>query len=242
MSAAQTLDQIRTRLLPMLQLHSQTWAQVRQQLAEEQIRIVSYEERPERHVEMRARFFDEIFPVLTPLAVDPGHPFPYISDLSLSLAVTVRDPVTDERLFARIKVPPVLPRLMEVGENTYVLLEQVIAANLDALFPGMEILEHHLFRVTRNADLALEEEEAPDLLEAIEEELRKRRFGNVVRLEIERSMPHATRVLLMRGLNVERPTSTRSPGCSISTRSISLLISMWRRFITRPSSPSFRCG
>ena len=154
---------------------------------------------------MRARFFDEIFPVLTPLAVDPGHPFPYISDLSLSLAVTVRDPVTDERLFARIKVPPVLPRLMEVGEQTYVLLEQVIAANLDALFPGMEVLEHHLFRVTRNADLALEEEEAPDLLEAIEEELRKRRFGNVVRLEIERSMPHTTRTLLMRGLNVEAP-------------------------------------
>ncbi len=205
MSAAQTLDAIRTRLLPMVATHSQTWAAARDALADEQIRIVRYEERPERHVEMRARFFDEVFPVLTPLAVDPGHPFPYISDLSLSLAVTVRDPVTDERLFARIKVPPVLPRLMEVGENTYVLLEQVIAANLDALFPGMEVLEHHLFRVTRNADLALEEEEAPDLLEAIEEELRKRRFGNVVRLEIERSMPHATRMLLMGGLNVEAP-------------------------------------
>ena len=205
MSAAQTLDAIRTRLLPMVATHSQTWTEAREALAEEHIRIVRYEERPERHVEMRSRFFDEIFPVLTPLAVDPGHPFPYISDLSLSLAVTVRDPVTDERLFARIKVPPVLPRLMEVGERTYVLLEQVIAANLDALFPGMEVLEHHLFRVTRNADLALEEEEAPDLLEAIEEELRKRRFGNVVRLEIERSMPHATRVLLMRGLNVEAP-------------------------------------
>ncbi|HEY5488978.1 MAG TPA: polyphosphate kinase 1, partial [Candidatus Limnocylindrales bacterium] len=203
MSAAQTLDSIRTRLLPMVVRHSETWASVRQDLAEEQIRIVRYEERPERHVEMRARFFDEIFPVLTPLAVDPGHPFPYISDLSLSLAVTVRDPITGERLFARIKVPPVLPRLMEVGERTYVLLEQVIAANLDALFPGMEVLEHHLFRVTRNADLALEEEEAPDLLEAIEEELLKRRFGNVVRLEIERSMPHATRALLMRGLGVE---------------------------------------
>src|SRR4051794_7551970 len=205
MSAAQTLDAIRTRLLPMVARHSEAWAKVRDELAQEQIRIVRYEERPERHVEMRARFFDEVFPVLTPLAVDPGHPFPYISDLSLSLAVTVRDPVTDERLFARIKVPPVLPRLMEVGDKTYVLLEQVIAANLDALFPGMEILEHHLFRVTRNADLALEEEEAPDLLEAIEEELRKRRFGNVVRLEIERSMPHATRALLMRGLNVEPP-------------------------------------
>jgi polyphosphate kinase len=203
MSAAQTLDAIRTRLLPMVAQHSEAWAKVRHELAEEHVRIVRYEERPERHVEMRARFFDEVFPVLTPLAVDPGHPFPYISDLSLSLAVTVRDPVTDERLFARIKVPPVLPRLMEVGEHTYVLLEQVIAANLDALFPGMEILEHHLFRVTRNADIALEEEEAPDLLEAIEEELRKRRFGNVVRLEIERSMPHATRSLLMHGLNVE---------------------------------------
>src|SRR3954452_15329491 len=203
MSAAQTLDAIRTRLLPMLAIHSETWTKVRAELAEEQIRIVRYEERPERDREMRSRFFDEIFPVLTPLAVDPGHPFPYISDLSLSLAVTVRDPVPDERLFARIKVPPVLPRLKEAGDKTYVILEQVIAANLDALFPGMEVVEHHLFRVTRNADLALEEEEAPDLLEAIEEELRKRRFGNVVRLEIERSMPHTTRARLMRGLNVE---------------------------------------
>jgi len=203
MSAAQTLDAIRTRLLPMVARHSQTWSRVRDELTQDEIRIVRYEERPERHVEMRERFFDEIFPVLTPLAVDPGHPFPYISDLSLSLAVTVRDPVTGERLFARIKVPPILPRLMEVGDKTYVLIEQVIAANLDTLFPGMEILEHHLFRVTRNADIAIEEEEAPDLLEAIEEELRKRRFGKVVRLEIERSMPHATRALLMRGLAVE---------------------------------------
>ena len=202
MSASETLDAIRTRLLPMVARHSETYAEARKELAEEQIRIVRYEERPERHVELRRRFFDEIFPVLTPLAVDPGHPFPYISDLSLSLAVTVRDPETNERLFARIKVPPVLPRLMEVGQRTYVLLEQVIAANLDALFPGMEIVEHHLFRVTRNADLSIEEEEAPDLLMAIEEELRKRRFGKVVRLEIERSMPHPTRALLMQGLGV----------------------------------------
>ena len=205
LSAAQMLDAIRTRLLPWSSVHSETWPQVREQLADEQIRIVRYEERPERQVELRQRFLDEIFPVLTPLAVDPGHPFPYISDLSLSLAVTVRDPVTDERLFARIKVPPVLPRLLEVGERTYVLLEQIIAANLDTLFPGMEILEHHLFRVTRNADLAIEEDEAADLLEAIEEELRKRRFGKVVRLEVERSMPHATRALLKRGLGLEAP-------------------------------------
>ena len=203
MSAAETLDAVRTRLLPMVQRHSETYARVRQELAEEGIRVVRYDERPERHMELRRRFFDEVFPVLTPLAVDPGHPFPYISDLSLSLAVSVRDPQTGERLFARIKVPPILPRLMEVGQRTYVLLEQVIAANLDALFPGMEIVEHHLFRVTRNADLSIEEEEAPDLLMAIEEELRKRRFGKVVRLEIERTMPHQTRALLMKGLQVQ---------------------------------------
>ncbi|HUP83353.1 MAG TPA: polyphosphate kinase 1 [Candidatus Limnocylindria bacterium] len=203
MSAADTLEAARTRLLPMVAKHSETYARIRAELADEGIRIVRYAEREERHLELRARFFDEIFPVLTPLAVDPGHPFPYISDLSLSLAVTVRDPQTNERLFARIKVPPILPRLMEVGQRTYVLIEQVIAANLDALFPGMEILEHHLFRVTRNADIAIEEEEAPDLLMAIEEELRKRRFGKVVRLEIERTMPHATRQLLMRGLGIE---------------------------------------
>jgi polyphosphate kinase len=203
MSASETLDAIRTRLLPLLATHSATYARIRAALAEEGIRIVRYDERPERHLELRSRFFDEIFPVLTPLAVDPGHPFPYISDLSLSLAVTVRDPVSGERLFARIKVPPILPRLMEVGQRTYVLLEQVIAANLAALFPGMEVLEHHLFRVTRNADLSIEEEEAPDLLMAIEEELRRRRFGKVVRLEVERSMPHPTRALLMRGLDIE---------------------------------------
>jgi polyphosphate kinase len=202
-TAQSTLEAIRSRLLPLVSAHSQAFGQLRDALAEEGIRIVGYEERPERHLELRSRFLDEIFPVLTPLAVDPGHPFPYISDLSLSLAVTVRDPLSGQKKFARIKVPPILPRLVEVAPRTYVVLDQVIAANLDALFPGMEIVEHHLFRVTRNADLELEEEEAPDLLLAIEEELRKRRFGKVVRLEIERSMPHATRQLLMRGLGIE---------------------------------------
>ena len=204
MSAAQTLDAIRLRVLPMLAQHSAAYAELRGELADEGVRIVRYSERPERHLELRRRFLDEIFPVLTPLAVDPGHPFPYISDLSLSLAVTVRDPLSGENLFARIKVPPVLPRLLEVAPQTYILLEQVIAANLDALFPGMEIVEHHLFRVTRNADLSIEEDEAPDLLMAIEEELRRRRFGKVVRLEIERSMPAQTRTLLARGLGVDQ--------------------------------------
>jgi len=202
LSAPATLARIRNSVLPMLEQHSRAAFGITTELTAAGIRILAYEERPERQVELRQRFLDEIFPVLTPLAVDPAHPFPYISDLSLSLAVTVRDPESGERRFARIKVPPVLPRLWQVGERTYVLLERIIAANLDVLFPGMEVVEHHMFRVTRNADLSIEEDEADDLLLAIEEELRKRRFGKVVRLEIERSMPHATRELLQRGLGL----------------------------------------
>jgi polyphosphate kinase len=202
LSAAQALAAVRDRVAQLSGQHSAAFAEIRSLLAEEGVRIVGYDERPERHLELRQRFIDEIFPVLTPLAVDPGHPFPYISDLSLSLAVTVRDPESGERRFARMKVPPVLPRLVEVAPRTFILLEQIIAANLDALFPGMQILEHHLFRVTRNADLAIEEDEADDLLLAIEEELRNRRFGAAVRLEVERSMPSATRALLRRGLDL----------------------------------------
>ena len=200
--AGETLAAIREAVLELTAQHSAAFATIREGLAADGVRIVGYHERPERHLELRRMFIDQIFPVLTPLAVDPGHPFPYISDLSLSLAVTVRDPESGERRFARIKVPPVLPRLVEVGVRTYLLLEQVIAANLDALFPGMEVVEHHLFRVTRNADLAIEEDEADDLLLAIEEELRRRRFGEAVRLEVERSMPAETRTLLQRGLDL----------------------------------------
>ncbi len=134
-------------------------------------------------------FNRQIFPVLTPLAVDPGHPFPYISNLSLNLVVEVQDPMTNERRIARVKVPPVLPRfvVMPDGER-FVPLEQVIAAHLDALFPGMTVGQHHAFRVTRNADLALEEDEADDLLVAIEMELRRRRFGRALRLEVAADM------------------------------------------------------
>jgi polyphosphate kinase len=182
--------------------HATAYEQLCVAMSEHGIRILSYAERPERHGELRERFIDEIFPVLTPLAVDPGHPFPYISDRSLSLAIMVRDPESGERRFARVKVPPVLPRLQEVGVRTYIPVEQIIAANLDLLFPGMEVLDYHLFRVTRNADLAIEEDEADDLLLAIEEELRKRRFGEAVRLEVEHDMPASTRALLQRGLGI----------------------------------------
>lgn len=149
--------------------------------------------------------FDErVFPVLTPLAVDPVHPFPYISNLSLNLAVVVRDPADQSTHFARVKVPPILPRfvVMPDGER-FVPLEQVIAAHLDRLFPGHEIVDHHLFRVTRNADIEVEEDEADDLMLSIESELTRRRFGRVVRLEIEPSIPTDILNLLMREMDIE---------------------------------------
>jgi polyphosphate kinase len=201
-TADEQLAVARARILEMVADHSSIYLDVRRALAEAGVELVDYAAIPEHHEALRQRFFDEIFPVLTPLAVDPGHPFPYISTLSLSIAVGLRDPETGERGFARVKVPEILPRLLEVEPSRFVLIDQVIEANLDALFTGMEILEHHLFRVTRNADLALEEDEADDLLMAIEEELRRRRFGEAVRVEVERSMPGGTRVLLMRGLGL----------------------------------------
>src|SRR3954451_16243945 len=199
---AEQLAATRGRVLELLGEHSAMFASVRGELAREAIEIVDYERVPEHHEELRRRFLDEIFPVLTPLAVDPGHPFPYISTLSLSIAVGLRDPVTGERRFARVKVPPILPRLVEVEPYRFVLIDQIIEAHLDALFRGMEINETHLFRVTRDADIAIEEDEADDLLLAIEEELRRRRFGEAVRLEVERSMPAATRQILLKGIGL----------------------------------------
>ncbi len=153
---------------------------------------------------MVEEFENRIFPVLTPLAVDPGHPFPYISNLSLNLAVVVRDPDTGDRRFARVKVPQVLPRfvVMPDGER-FVPLEQVIAAHLDQLFPGMVVEDHFAFRVTRNADLTLEEEEADDLLAAVEIELRRRRFGRAVRLELDAHTTEEIRTLLLRELELD---------------------------------------
>jgi len=149
-------------------------------------------------------FVERIFPVLTPLAVDPGHPFPYISHLSLNLAVMVRDPVTEERRFARVKVPSLLPRFVVLPDGErFVPLEQVMAAYLDQLFPGMAIESHVSFRVTRNADLTLEEDEADDLLEAVEFELRRRRFRRAVRLELDFGASDVVRELLVRELDLD---------------------------------------
>ncbi len=149
-------------------------------------------------------FAARIFPVLTPLAVDPGHPFPYISDLSLNLAVSVLDERSGERRFARVKVPNLLPRYIALPDGgRLVPLEQVIAAHLDVLFPGMRIEGHSAFRVTRNADLTLEEEEADDLLAAVEMEVRRRRFGRAVRLEITATTTPEVRDLLVRELDLD---------------------------------------
>jgi len=152
------------------------------------------------------RVFEElVFPVLTPLAVDPAHPFPYISNLSLSLAVRLLDDDGDMR-FARVKIPPILPRLIAMpgasGTDRFVTLETLVAERLTRLFPGVEVLDHHAFRVTRNADFEIEEDEADDLLLAIESELNRRRFGRAVRLEIETAMSTEVRDLLVRELGI----------------------------------------
>ena len=156
------------------------------------------------------RYFDErVFPVLTPLAVDSGHPFPYISNLSLSLAVELEE-VTSEGVelhFARVKIPPTLPRFVPIGEKnetsyTFVLLEDLIAHHLESLFPGLQVRDSYLFRVTRDADIEVQEDEADDLLRAIESELQKRRFGEPVRLEIERGMPEYLRDFLLKSLDL----------------------------------------
>ncbi len=201
-TSVEQLALIRARVVALLAEHGILFAQLREELADAGLRIADYGAVPQHHARLRERFLEEIFPVLTPLAVDPGHPFPYISTLSLSLAVSVRDPDSGERGFARIKVPEILPRFVEAEPGTFVPIEQVIAANLDTLFAGMDVLDAHLFRVTRNADIAIEEDEADDLLLAIEEELRRRRFGAAVRLEVDRGMPGGTRQVLLRGIGV----------------------------------------
>ncbi|MDQ2858771.1 MAG: polyphosphate kinase 1, partial [Candidatus Eremiobacteraeota bacterium] len=174
------------------------------------IAIRRYRDLTAKQCAQLTKFFDErVFPVLTPLAVDQGHPFPYISNLSLSLGVEMFDDGPDglEDHFARVKVPQSLSRLVPleapVGEQQYVLLEDVIAHNLDALFPGMEVRASYCFRVTRDADLDLQEDEADDLLLAIESELRKRRFGEPVRLEVEASMPEHVRAMLLEALELD---------------------------------------
>jgi len=201
--AALQLAEIRDRFRRLLIQRRDIFDRVCAGLSFAGIHIVDYADVPDSHAALRQRFIDEVYPVLTPLAVDPGHPFPYISTLSLSLAIRMEDPEEGAERFARVKVPAVLPRFIQIEPNQFVLLEQVIAANLDLLFTGMTILETHLFRVTRDADLELQEDEADDLMLALEEELRRRRFGQAVRLEVDAAMPATMRQVLQKGVGVD---------------------------------------
>ncbi|HUG32080.1 MAG TPA: polyphosphate kinase 1 [Acidimicrobiia bacterium] len=159
------------------------------------------------------QFRELVFPVVTPLAVDPAHPFPYISNLSLNLAIFVRNPETRITRFARVKIPPILPRFVVLPDGErFVPLEQVIASHLDSLFPGMEVLAHHVFRVTRNADFEVEEDEGGDLLMSIESELTQRRFGRVVRLEVHPDMPEEVLELLLREMGATEDDVYRVDG------------------------------
>jgi polyphosphate kinase len=162
--------------------------------------------------QLHSLFRERVYPVLTPLAVDPAHPFPYISGLSLNLAVVVKNPETGVEHFARVKVPPLLPRLVLAAPQRFVPLEDVIGAHLQQLFPGMEVLQWHTFRVTRNADLEVDEDEVENLLQALERELLRRRFGPPVRLEVEESMDPHVLDLLVRELGVGDAEVYRVPG------------------------------
>jgi polyphosphate kinase len=186
----QQLAAIRERVLSLVERQDRLMLDsLLPELAQSAIAIVRFAELDAEEQEHLTKYFDaNVYPVLTPLAVDPGHPFPMISNLSLNIAVTVRDETSGEERSARVKVPNSLPRFLQAGANQWCLLEDLIMANLGRLFAGMTIGRADLFRVTRNADLTLDEDEADDLLVALEVELRRRRFGEALRVEIQSGM------------------------------------------------------
>jgi polyphosphate kinase len=204
LSPTQTLEGIAEQVRELDRRHARQFTEeVRPALAREGIRIVTCEESDAPAADMERHFREQIFPVLTPLAIGPGRPFPYISNLSLSLIVRLHDPDLDHDAFARVKVPKeVLPRFVEISKETFIPLEAIIARHLGVLFPGMEIISYDLFRVTRDADFEVSDE-ADDLLQAVEDELRRRRFGEVVRLEVGASMDPALRTRLIDWLDVD---------------------------------------
>ncbi|HUY52918.1 MAG TPA: RNA degradosome polyphosphate kinase [Streptosporangiaceae bacterium] len=182
-------------------------------LVDESIEILRWKElSADEQQDLRQLFRDRIYPVLTPLVVDPAHPFPYISGLSLSLAVMVADPQTGVTMFARVKVPPLLPRFLTVGKHRFVPLEDVIAAHLTELFTGLDILEHHAFRVTRTRELEVDEDVTEDLMQQLERELLRRRFEPAVRLEVEESISGEVLDKLVTELDIDRRAVYHLPG------------------------------
>jgi len=227
----------------MLRAHGLLRDQVEPELESNGIRIVRWHElTDDEQTHLSAVYRSEIFPVLTPLAVDPAHPFPYISGLSLNLAVTLTNPRTQAEHFARIKVPDLLPRLHQVSASgevdvyhvRFVPLEDIIAAHLDLLFPGMQVQEHFLFRVTRNEDLEVEEDDAENLLKALEKELTRRRFGPPVRLEVEEGMDAHVLELLVRELGVEQHEVYRLPN-PLDLRSLNTVADLQRTSLHYPA-------
>src|SRR4051794_23503365 len=205
LTPVETLRAVSERVRTLMARHVRDWEEaIKPGLTARDIRIVDCDRcSPTELDEVDRYFHDQIFPALTPLGVGPGRPFPYISNLSLSLAVLLRDPITEIEGFARVKVPKeVLPRFLEIGTQAFIPLETVIARHLDALFPGMEILHSSVFRVTRDADFTVSDE-ADDLLRAVEDELRRRRFGEVVRLEVSSDMRPDVRQSLIDWLEIE---------------------------------------
>jgi len=219
MTPAEQLAAIRLRLQPQLQRYDLAWAGITEELAEEGVQILLLEDLKKKQRKLLRKYFEsEIFPALTPLAFDPSHPFPHISNLSVNLAVVLRDPRLGER-FARVKVPHMLPRLLripseeraeafetlglaEVAANNFVWIEEVVHDNLDLLFPGVEVVDAYSFRVTRDADVEIEEDEAADLLAAVSEGLEMRQFGSAVRLEVDANAPEHIRDILIANLDL----------------------------------------
>jgi polyphosphate kinase len=218
-----TLDHIVAKLTPLLTEHSRVWQEeIKPLLCEQGVCVLDYSELDETQRAHCVDYFNsEVYPVLTPLAFDPGHPFPLISNLSLNLAVVVRDEKDRER-FARVKVPPSLPRLVSLGDgadgaeepchHTFVWLDQLIEANIAALFPGMAVQGSYSFRVTRDTDMEIQEDEADDLLSTIERVMQDRRFGSVVRLEIAHDMPDRVSDILMQNLEIDQRDVYRVDG------------------------------
>ena len=221
MTPAQQLDAIRHELLPPLTTQMNCWHNdLVPKLKDEGIHVLRYDDLKRKQRKLLRQYFErEIFPVLTPLAFDPGHPFPHISNLSINLAVVVNDPVHGE-LFARLKIPGTFPRLLRIPEeeqaesyeslgftsvldNNFVWIEEVVMANLDMLFAGVNVVAAYPFRVTRDADLEIEEDEASDLLETIAESIERRQFGSVVRLEVDKHMPKNVRDTLIHNMGLE---------------------------------------
>jgi polyphosphate kinase len=248
----EVLDQIGAVAHELMARHARVFHEsVRPLLASEGITVIRWDELAAAEQQrLQEMFRAQIFPVLTPLAVDPAHPFPYISGLSLNLAVIVRNPKTEKEHFARVKVPPLLPRFIAVEDadgstvgippaladpykSRFVPIEDIIAAHLDQLFPGMEVLQHHSFRVTRNEDLEVEEDDAENLLQALEKELMRRRFGPPVRLEVADDTDDHVLDLLVRELGVTDSEVYRLPA-PLDLRGLDLVADLARSELRYP--------